>query len=149
MMILRCQKGPKRGQNGVKNDPKSKHKSKMKKAALWDRVWVVWGSFWRQSWGQKSLKNIGFYKVSWQITFLEQIRFGGTFVVDFGSILAPKWRPNGIQNAPKTLSKINQKHDWIFDRFLEASGKAAQVQGEVKERASRPFGDPPPPKSIS
>ena len=57
--ILRPKRLPKGSQNGAKNDPKSKHKLKMKKAALWDRIWVVLGSFWCQSWGQKSLKFIG------------------------------------------------------------------------------------------
>ena len=59
--ILRPKRLAKGSQNGVKNDKKSKHKSKMQKAALWDRVWVVLGSFWYQSWGQQSLKLIGFY----------------------------------------------------------------------------------------
>ena len=30
-------------------------------------------------------------------------------MVDFGSILAPKWSPNGTQNGKKTVPKINQK----------------------------------------
>ena len=62
--ILRPKRLPKGSQNGAKNDPKSKHKLKMKKAALWDRIWVVLGSFWCQSWGRKSLKFIGFYRFS-------------------------------------------------------------------------------------
>ena len=65
-------------------------------------------------------------------------------MVDFESILAPKWRPNGTQHAPTTVSKIDQKNDWIFDRFLEAPGGRAQVQGWVKESARRPALDPPP-----
>ena len=62
--ILSPKRLAKGNQNGVKNDKKSKHKSKMKKAALWDRVWVVLGSFWYQSCRQKSLKSIGFYRFS-------------------------------------------------------------------------------------
>ena len=47
-LVFRSKSLPKGSQNGVKNVPKSKHKSKMKKASLWDRVWVVLGSFWCQ-----------------------------------------------------------------------------------------------------
>ena len=58
-------------------------------------------------------------------------------MVDFESILAPKWRPNGTQHAPKTVSKIDRKNDWIFDRFLEAPGGRAQVQGWVEDGSRR------------
>ena len=62
--ILRSKRLPKRSQNGAPNGTKSKQNSKIKKTALWDRVWVVLGSFWCRSGGHKSLKFVGFYSVS-------------------------------------------------------------------------------------
>ena len=59
--------------------------------------------------------------------FLNEIIFRVPFWVDLGSILAPKWRPNGHQNGPKVVSKIDRKNDWIFGRFLEASGEGVQL----------------------
>ena len=55
--ILSPKRLAKGSQNGVKNVPKSKHKSKMKKAALWDRVWVVLGSFWGRFGPNLAVKN--------------------------------------------------------------------------------------------
>ena len=73
-------------------------------------------------------------------------------MVDFESILAPKWRPNGTQHAPKTISKINQKNDWIFDRFLEARGGAHRFRDRTRieqvEREKVGVGPPPPPQKL-
>ena len=79
--------------------------------------WARLRPFWGRSWGQKSLKFSGFYKVSVNIAFLKKIRLGMASWMDLGSISAPKGVLKGSQLGPKTDQKSIQKYDGFLDRF--------------------------------
>ena len=77
----------------------------MKKAAFWDRVWGHFGA----NLGVKIIKRHWILWVLLQKVFLNRVRFGATFLMDLGSILARKSSSNGTQNDSKTVSNIDSK----------------------------------------
>ena len=71
------------------------------------------------------------------------MRFAEAFGVNFGAVLDSRWAPNGSQNDPKTVPKIDQQLiDFLIDfgSSQEAMVYIGTVAGEV--RANHP-GTPP------
>ena len=111
----------------------------MKNGRLQDRLGIDFRPFWWQSWSQKSLKFIGFYKVSWKFTFLNKMCFGAPFLINFEPIWGAKWSPKGAEwspnfapnGAPKRLRKLDRKKD-----------AAPRERGEHMGPKRAPFSEP-------
>lgn len=133
-----CQEGTKMELN--KSGPNSKQKSKMKRTVHWDRVWIVFGSFWCQYMGETWLNFVSFYTVFVTddgIMVLNDIMFRATFLLDFGLVLVLKWSPSDIQNASKTASKSRSEMNGCLIDFWSSPEAMTHTHWPGRRRSKR------------